>query len=195
MNNQVRLLLAILPALTLSPLAGNSEKISKSIAPATRPRLAEKSGSTSALYLYNVINDRADTGKARISADWPKPKAGALLIQPSGQHAEAQTSPEVHGDQTLEVPRISDPKPSDSDDELSATWQHDDGDLQLGPASGERQSFPAIARPIGTIRDYENEAKSRTAATDCIASQWWWTSGVADCMPTRSPGSASYRRP
>ena len=71
MNNQIRLLLAILPTLALSSVAaGNSENIARRVALFTLDRPAEKSRSTNALYPYNVINDGADAGNARISASW-----------------------------------------------------------------------------------------------------------------------------
>src|SRR5690349_11572480 len=69
MNNQVRLLLAILSTLALPLLAaGNSEKTARRVAQSTLDMPAEKSRSTNALYPYNVINDGADAGEARISA-------------------------------------------------------------------------------------------------------------------------------
>jgi hypothetical protein len=146
-----------------------------------------------------VINDGAEAGEARISAGWRNPNTARRLSSRQAGSRRRRRAPRSKGDQTLEVPRAIDPKPSNSDDELSATWQHNDEDLQLGPAglaTGARQSFPGIARPIGTMRDYENEAKKRTAATVCVASQWWWTSGVAVCVPApRSPGAAAYRSP
>jgi hypothetical protein len=200
MNNQVRLLLAILSTLALPLLtAGNSEKTARRVAQSTLDKPAEKSRSTNALYSYNMINDEADAGEAPISAGWRNPNTARHLSSRQTGSRRRRRAPRLKGDQTLEVPRAIDPKPSDSDDELSAIWQHNGEDLQLEPAgvaSGVRQSFPGIARPIGTIRDYENEAKKQTAPTVCVASQWWWTSGVAVCVPApRSPGAAAYRSP
>jgi hypothetical protein len=196
MNNQVRFLLAILSTIVLPLAAGNSDKIAS--AQSTLDRPAEKSRSTNALYPYNVISDGADAGEGRISAGWRNPNTARLSSRRSGSRRRRR-APRSKGDQTLEVPRAIDPKPGDSDDELSATWQHNDEDLQLGPAgvaSRARQSFPGMAHPIGTMQDYENEAKNQTPATVCVASQWWWTSGVAICVPApRSPGAAVYRRP
>jgi len=199
MNNQVRLLLAILPTLALpSVAAGNSENIARRVALFTLDRPAEKTRSTNALYPYNVINDGAAAGDARISAGWRNLNTARSLSRGQAGSRKGRPAPRSKGDQTLEVPQAINPKPSDSNDELSATWQHNEDVLQLGPAgvaSGSRQSFSGIAYPIGTIRDYEN-AKNQTAATVCVASQWWWTSGVAICVPTpRSPGAAAYRSP
>jgi hypothetical protein len=199
MNDQVRLLLAILSTLALSLLAaGNSEKIARHVAHSSLDRPDEKSRSTSSFYPYNAINDGAEAGEARISAGWRNPNtARPVSSRPAGSRRHLRV-PRSKGDQTLEVPRAVDLYPGDSDDESRATWERSDEDLQVGPAaaSGAPQSFPGIARPIGTMRDYENGAKNQTAATACVASQWWWTSGVAVCAPApRSPSVAAYRGP
>jgi hypothetical protein len=200
MNNKIRLLLAILPTLGLPQLAtSNSENIDRRVAQSTLGRPAEGSHITNALYPYNVINDGSDAGEARISAGYRNPNTTRRSSRGQAGSRRRRRPPRPKGDQTLEVPRAIDPQPSDSNGELSATPQHDNEDLQLGPAgetSGARQSFMGIARPIGTIRDYEKEAKNQAAPTVCVASQWWWTSGVAICVPApRSPGAAAYRSP
>jgi len=200
MNNQVRLLLAILSTLALSLLAArNSEKIARCVAQSSLDRPDEKSRSTSSLYLYNSINDGAEAGQSRILAGWRNQDTARRLSSRQAGSRRRRRAPQPKGDQTVEVPRAIVPQASDPDDESSVTLQHNSQDLQpgsAGVASGARESFPGIARPIGTMRDYENEAKNKTPAIICFASQWWWTSGVAVCVPApRSPGAAAYRSP
>jgi len=199
MNNQVRLPLAIL-GLVLFPLAaGNIEDIGRRDAQSMLGRPAEKSRSTNALYSDNVTNDAAHAGEARISAGWRNPNTRHRASRGQAGSRRRRRPPRPKSDQTLEVPRAVDAKASEPDDELSPTSQHNEDDLHLEPpgvASGRRQSFPGIARPIGTMRDYENEGKNQRPATVCVASQWWWTSGVAVCVPApRSHGTAAYRGP
>jgi len=180
------------------PAAGNSEKIARRVAQSSLDRPDEKSRSTSSLYPYNAINDGAEAGEARISASWRNPNTARRSSSRQAGSRRRRRALQPKGDQTLEVPRAIVPKASDPD-ELSATLQHNGQDLQpgsAGVASGVREFFPGIARPIGTMRDYENEAKNKTAAIICFPSQWWWTSGVAVCVPApRSPGAAAYRSP
>jgi hypothetical protein len=197
MNNQARLLLAILPALALPlPATGNNEKIARRAVQSTLERVAEVSRSMNAPYPYNVIVNGADAGEDRISVCCRNPnKARPLSGTQSGSQSRGR-APRSEDDQTLEVPRAVDPKRSATSNEFSATSPHNLNSEPPGAASDPRESFPGIVRPIGTLRDYENEAKNQTPATVCEASQWWWTSGVAVCVPApRSHGAAAYRGP
>jgi len=139
-----------------------------------------------------IFNNENGVRMARISAHRPNRDMGHAS---SGHRAQGRRRvPRSEDGQVLEVPQaIGPPTQNSAGGELKASRQDKDDDVQLGPASpasGARQSFSGIARPLGTMRDYENQAKEPRAATACTASQWWWTSGVAVCTPIASSPSS-----
>jgi len=143
-----------------------------------------------------IFNNENGVRMARISAHRPNRDMGHAS---SGHRAQGRRRvPRSEDGQVLEVPQaIGPPTQNSAGGELKASRQDKDDDVQLGPASpasGARQSFSGIARPLGTMRDYENQAKEPRAATACTASQWWWTSGVAVCTPIASSPSAAADR-
>jgi hypothetical protein len=192
MNYRVQFVLVILAAFALPALAsGNSEMSAGRTALFTWYNRAEKLRSIDTARPYHVIGGGAGATLAQTSARRRNPKT-----VPAASSDEVRTR-RVNRDQTLEIPQALDSRSSDqAGNNANSDHQKYDDDLQLGQpgeAKGATQGFLGTAHRLGTMRDYEDQAKDALAAEVCIASQWWWTSGVAVCTPIAPSSRAASR--
>ena len=189
-NYGVQAALALLAAFALPAVAcGNNKTIGSSGPLFTWNNPAGKFRDT--VYSYHVIGGRAGSGAAKIPARCRSPKT---VRASSSDQRWARRSDR---NRVLEIPQAIDSKSSDpARDEPNTDNQNYDDDLQIRSpveANGASQGFPGNAHRLGTMRDYEDQAKNAPAATVCIASQWWWTSGVAVCKPIAPSSRVTHR--
>jgi hypothetical protein len=194
MNYRVRFALVILATFAVPALAsGNGEMIAGRTALHTGKNRADKFRIMNTVYPSYVIAGRAGARAAQISARGQNPKSARASCSDHGR------AKRFNPDKTLEVPQAIDRKSSEpAGDEANAVHEKYHDDLQLEPpgeAKGASQGFPGIAHRLRTRRDYEDQANYAPAATVCIASQWWWTSGAAVCTPIASSPQVTHRGP
>jgi hypothetical protein len=193
MNYRVRFALVILVMFVVPALAsGNSELIAGRTALHPGKNRADEFRSMNTVYPGYVIDGGAGARAAQISARGQNPKTARASCS---DHRRAKRS---NPDQVLEIPQAIDSRSSaPAGDEANAVHEKYDDDLQEPPgeAKGASQGFPGIAHHLGTRRDYEDHAKDAPAATICIASQWWWTWGVAACTPIAPSSQVAHRGP